>query len=360
MLPGDDLCFLDFHYRLLAWESVTQGEIPYWNPYNSGGHNLLGQPFHLLLYPLYDLVYLFGKEQLIYVLGVVNVIHLCMASLGMYFLLRNLLDDRMIAFWGGVAYVGAHPVITGFLVGQLLATYVYLPWIFLWIQGFSERSFRKNVLGMTVLIYLAVAGGFMQWNFFFLLTVLAGLLLRANPLRKEGARSILSGLAIFFVGGTLAFSLGAIEFVPEVEQNVHGSRGNLAGETVDRNLQNWTTPYPLSLKIFFPNMFIKNFRAFVPNPTIFESDNFLAYAGIATGLLAIIGLLIGPRKLNSWKILYLFLFSVALGLPAVTGFLNFLTMGADLVQSRIGGFLAFAGVVLAAGTLSEILEIRAG
>ena len=37
LLPNGDVFFLDYPFRILAWESISKGEPPLWNPYISGG-----------------------------------------------------------------------------------------------------------------------------------------------------------------------------------------------------------------------------------------------------------------------------------------------------------------------------------
>ncbi|MFA7254785.1 MAG: YfhO family protein [Candidatus Omnitrophota bacterium] len=353
--PVGDCFFLDYPFRLLAWESIRHGEIPFWNPYNSGGMNLLGQPFFFLIYPFYDLIYLFSKQNIFFVLSLVQIIHITIALLGMYFLLKRIVRNKPVSFWGAILYGFSYAVIAAFSIGQLLVSYAFLPWIVLFIYGFEKRHVFVNIGGLAVLLFLLAGGGFPQWTLFTLFIVFLFLVFRSNPLKDSQRKTCFLSLKIFFSALLLAFLLGAIEFIPFLEQNLQGARGN--GQFLSQNTQqNWITPWFLSFRLFVPNLFNRDLQSFVLNPMVFLADNFHSYYGIVPALLSLLAFfMVRKRWITVWKIIFCVVFLIALGLPVITHIFSMFFMKADLVHTRIGSFLPFLGVVLAAAMLRSIL-----
>lgn len=356
--PGNDVYFLDFPFRLLSWESIRFGEWPLWNPYNSGGINLLGSnPFFYLLYPLYLLTYLFNEaKDVLYVLSLVQILHLILTIAGMYFLLRKVVKDPLISVWGSILYGFSFAVVDAFVISNiLLVNYLYFPWIVLVFYTLEKRSAYANILLSSILIFLMVGGGALQWSIFILSIIFLLFFFRYNPFREETRRKFLTGLGIFLASGIVAFLLGAIEFLPFLEQNVQGARGNIDLHTFNTQ-QNWTVPWFLSFRLFIPQLFSADLRDFIPNPMIFLEDNFNSYFGIGAALLSITGLFMFRQKwLRNWKLAFVLVFLVALGLPVVTNIFSLTFMKADLVYTRIGSLLPFMGVILAAAMLKESL-----
>lgn len=353
--PVGDCFFLDFPFRLLAWESIRYGEIPFWNPYNSGGMNLLGQPFFFLIYPLYDLIYLAPKENIFFILSLVQIIHIIIALLGMYFLLKRIVRNKPISFWGAILYGFSYAVVAAFSIGQLLVSYAFLPWIILFIYGFEKRNIFFNIGGLAVLLFLLAGGGFPQWTLFSLFIVFLFLVFRSNPLIDSQRETWFLGSKVFFLALFLTFLLGAIEFVPFLEQNLQGARGNSQFLTSNTQ-QDWITPWFLSFRLFVPNLFNHDLQSFVHNPMVFLADNFHSYYGVVPALLSLLAFfMVRKRWLKAWKIIFVAVFLIALGLPVLTKLFSMIFMKADLVHTRIGSFLPFLGVVLAAAMLRSIL-----
>lgn len=356
--PGWDSYNLDFPLRLLAWETITNGEWPLWNPYNSGGINLLGQPFNFIIYPLYDLIYLFDKDKMIYVLSLVQVFHMLLALTGMFFLLKYLTKDRLIGLWGAILYGFSYPVVNAFVVGQLLSSFAYLPWGVLFLYTIEKRPIPLNIAGLSLIMFFMVGGGFPQWSLYALLLMFLFLLTKYFPYNKETMRKFVTRIFIYFSASLLAFVLGSIEFFPFLEQNIHGARASrglgMEIDSISALLKPCISPL-LSLRLFTPDIFLQNFRELFPDPEVFELDSFNSFFGISTVLLALSSFFVVRKKLLTWKLMFIVIFIMALGVPFMTVILSFLTNRANLVHTRIGGFLPFVGVILAANVLKKII-----
>lgn len=356
--PFDDVYYLDFPYRVLAWESVMKGEWPFWNPYNSGGVNLMGQPFCFLIYPFYDLVYFVPKEKIFLILYLIQILHWIMASAGMYLLLKKICRNPLISLWGSISYSLSYPLVSAFTIGQLLVAYAYLPWIILIFLSSGKRSDYLTILLLSLSFFLLAGGGFPQWTFFVLLVVILVLLFSYNPFYFEERKKSIKWIGILLISGFVAFILGCIEFIPFLEQNLSGARSNIDLTTINTQ-QDWSFPWQLSFRLFIPNLFSSNLRNFIHDPMIFLEDNFNSYFGIVAAVLSISGLLITHKKwMYKWKLTFIMVFLMALGIPWVTSMLSFVTLKSDLVYTRIGSFIHFTGIILAAIMLRQSLLCR--
>ena len=353
--PGNDSYYLDFPFRLLAWESINNLEWPLWNPYNSGGVNLIGQPFFFLLYPLYWITYLFDKSNIFYILSLAQVFHLILAGGGVYFLLRRLVKgEPFIALWGAVLYTFSYPVIDAFRIGQLLVSFAYIPWIVLAFLTMHKRGAAHNLLILSILIFLMVGGGFTQWNLFVLITVFIFLVFRYRPWIDN--RKYIYGLGLFFGAGAVAFVLGAVELLPFLEQYAAGARSHATLESI---LKQTAVPWFFSLRLLIPNFFNADLASFTSNPEIFLEDTFNSYYGGAAFVLTLAALSqIKRRQVITWAILFILAFFAALGTEQFKVLFFFLFLKADMVYTRIGSLLPFIGIILSAMFLKTALSDR--
>lgn len=353
--PGNDSYHLDFPFRLLAWESIRNFEWPLWNPYNSGGVNLIGQPFFFLLYPLYWITYLFDKSDIFYILSLTQIFHLIAAGTGMYFLLRKLVKgEALIALWGALLYTFSYPVLDAFVIGQLLVSYVFLPWIILSFYTLQKRNLPANLLILSLLIFLMVGGGFTQWNLFTLIIIFLFLVLRYRPWAQ--GKKLLYGIGIFFAAGIIAFLLGGIELLPFLEQNAVGARSHATFSAI---LKQRAVPWFFSLRLLVPNLFSSDLRSFTSDPEIFLEDTFNSYYGAAAFVLTILALTQFKKKqIITWGFLFVFIFFAALGTEQFKAFFFILFMKADMVYTRVGSLLPFIGIILSSLMLKLVVSDR--
>lgn len=351
--PGADSFFLDYPFRVLAWESVHNGEMPLWNPYNSGGVNLMGQPFFFLIYPPYSIVYLVSKDTIFYVLSAVQIFHIILALSGMFFLLRKIIGNFFIALWGAILYGFSYSVVDAFVIGQLLVSYAYLPWVILFLYTFEERTSYLNILGLSLLFFLLVAGGFLQWTVFSFFIITFFIIFRYLPDSKEAGTKLRYALTVFFISLGVAFLLGAVEFVPFLEQNLNGARAAIRRPNGDGSFFH-AIPW-LSFRLFIPDFFNVNLINFVRDESIFLSDNFNSFFGIVPAILLFIGIFtLQAKELKPWKYLAKLILALMFSLPFIVQFF----IKTDVVYARIGCFLPFLGIIIACAVVQESVTQR--
>lgn len=133
ILLGKSFYFRDyafFSYPLVTYqkECFWNGELPFWTGYHNLGQPVLAQWNTMTLYPG-SLIYLL--LPLPWSLNFFCLVHLFIAGMGMFFLVRHLLDHPFAAAFAGLAYVFNGFTLTCLMYPHNTAALGWLPWI-LW------------------------------------------------------------------------------------------------------------------------------------------------------------------------------------------------------------------------------------
>ncbi len=100
ILFGDDYLQLTYYQRLFVRESLARGQLPLWDPYLYGGAPALEHPQLTFWYPV-NILYLVFPPQTAFPVHL--AIHLCVAMIAMYWLMRRWVS-RLPAWLSGIAY----------------------------------------------------------------------------------------------------------------------------------------------------------------------------------------------------------------------------------------------------------------
>jgi hypothetical protein len=208
-----------FYHR----ESFWRGEIPLWNPFNSGGIPFLAQWNTLTLYPLSLFYCLF---PLPWSFGVFCLLHLFLAGLGMYFLAHRWTGNRLAAAVAGAIFSFNGLTWYGLMWPHIIAALAWMPWVVLTVER-AWREGGRSIIVATVAsaMQLFSAGAeviFQTW-------LLLGAIWVLEVLRGETPRwkMIMRTLGV----GCLAIGLAAAQLLPFLDLLAHSQRdpnyGNL-------------------------------------------------------------------------------------------------------------------------------------
>jgi len=136
--------FAIFGYPLAHFhrESLWQGEIPLWNPFNNCGLPFLAQWNTMTLYPL-SLFYVLFPLSLS--LGVFCVLHLYLAGIGMYFLGFQWTGNRLAAAVAGIAFAFNGLTLSCLKWPNNIAALAWMPIVVLLAQK-AWRQGRRAIL----------------------------------------------------------------------------------------------------------------------------------------------------------------------------------------------------------------------
>ena len=199
-----------YPWRWLAFEELSNGRIPYWNPYNGGGTPLLANYQSAILYPP-NWLYLVIPSS--FAMNLLAIGHIYLAAFGMWHFTHRLEFSTfgrgisMLCFALGtysIARLGAFP---------LVQSVAWLPWLF-WATDrvLHQRSFGSvGVLGVISSLQLLAGHAQITWYSLLALGVFAlwsvQWLIPNLPLYNKIEALLLSFMGLLLGAGAAAWQL---------------------------------------------------------------------------------------------------------------------------------------------------------
>jgi hypothetical protein len=163
-------CYLPWRY--FVGESIQNGIVPFWNPYQH-----LGYPIHAdlrsVFYPEAFIIGLFGGYS-VYTLHFLFVAYISLAGLGMYLLAGHFTQNPYARFMAGMVYV-----LSGFFVshgqemfGIIAATWI--PYILYFFISLLNHKRWDDLWKLSFFLFLQLSGGYQALSImlFYLLLIL--------------------------------------------------------------------------------------------------------------------------------------------------------------------------------------------
>lgn len=244
-----------------AWEMISAGHLPLWNPYSGMGAPLLANYQSALFYPPtwpYYLLGIFGgAEGMAWWQALSVAAHLSWSGLGMALLARRLGLGGLAQAVAGLSYG-----LSGYLVSRagflsINAAAAWLPWVLLSLtmvlEAEEKKEKRRSFVFLVVCLALQLLSGHAQTTWYTWLLV--GLwtafrwaaLWRAGQGRRVSANAILLALAIW-----LALGLAAVQLLPTAEYLAQSQRSTAVEFVYALNYSFW--PWHL-LTFLAPGLF---------------------------------------------------------------------------------------------------------
>ncbi len=230
---------LQFHpWREFAIATLKSGEWPLWNPWVGMGAPLAANYQSALFYPphlLYGFFSVFGEGALAWSQGLMVLLHLWLAGLGMVALARSLGLGELAQAISGLAFA-----LSGYLVARagflsIIATAAWLPWIFWALHGIAQGPPARRTrffLWLVLVVGLQLLAGHAQTAWYSLAAGGAFALFSgaaAGPARRVAAALQMAG--IYLTAGVFAALLAAIQLLPTFELLQNSARA--AGADLD-------------------------------------------------------------------------------------------------------------------------------
>lgn len=201
---------------------VAAGSWPVWNPYPAYGQPMLATATAQILYPT---TWLNLILPLSVYLTFFAVLHLMLAGLGGWALLRGLGASHRAGLLAGAAWAASGPVLSTVHMTNMYAAAAWMPWIgFLGHRTLVTRSRRLAVLWGCA-IALTVLAGSMEVTLMGLALVpaCAGDLTLRRSVRERPGRTVL----LLAIAAVLALLLSAAQWMPTVDWLQHSRRADL-------------------------------------------------------------------------------------------------------------------------------------
>ncbi len=283
--------------------AVLAGEFPQWNRWIGAGQPFAANPAHQVFYPPTWLILL---PSATYGFNLFLLVHLFIAALGMYALLRSMDAGPAASAAGAVSFALSAVLAVHDLI-PILATLAWLPWTCLFARRFlRDRNLRHFALAALFLGIQVLLGEIA-------VVLQTGAILGVYALDKRRAR----GVGIIALLCVAAVLLAMVQLLPAADLARDSVRSR--GFDFDR-VVSWSMPYARLLELVNPNVLghqMLNGRAVYWGSPLYGERGLpfvrTIYPGIVMTVLAIAGIIAGVRGRRVTCILVALSIVLALG-----------------------------------------------
>ncbi len=295
-----------YPWRYFIGESLQEGMLPLWNPYQLLGSPIHADPQSSAWYPVtWFFGYLFGYD--IYILSIDFMIHIFLAGMGMFYLARQLKLSRETAFLVGVSYM-----LSGFFIGNAqhfmwIISGTWIPFIIGAFLALRNEPSIGAAIRLGLAFFMIMTGGYPAFIFLLAYLLLAiFILFSAEDLRQKDLRKFLRFSGFLSVAAVFTVLAGMVVLVSVYHLQDEMTRGG--GVTLRQALFGAFTP--------------KSFISFIlPFASIREMDFYgtdlsmsNAYFGLPALVFFLAGLMIRrSRLINLFLAWGLFCLAAAVG-----------------------------------------------
>ncbi|MCL2039205.1 MAG: YfhO family protein [Bacteroidetes bacterium] len=212
--------------------------------------------------------------------------YLIMVS-GMYFLMRQHKFERLISFWTAFAFIFCTGILAWIIIGHNAKemTFAVTPWIFFMMEKIKEKISLLNVVILTILMHIMLAGGHVQIIFYIACVVVIYLIfdLVSKLMKKENWMSVVKLIGAFFIASALAFLMSADKYLVTLEYVPYSTRGSspiterINETTTDKAVSNKRTEEDYKYATSWSNSPEELIDMFVPSYHGFGKVNYSGY-----------------------------------------------------------------------------------
>jgi len=303
---------------------MRHGRLPLWNPHLYSGAPCLGGFQEALLYPPTWLHFFLPLPQAI---NWDIALHVFLAGLFTYLWVVHRRLHPAAGMVAGLMYMLGGGYFMHITPGHIpnLQTMVWPPLIFLAIDNLTmTRSLRGAWLGAGA-VALQVLAGHPQYVYY--TALIAGPYALVGLRRAPSRRTAATGLAVMCLGGA---ALSAVQLFTGIAAARESLRGNVSFDFARR----FPLPPENLLTLVFPNFFGRATGSYWGRWYLWETSLFVGVTGF---VLALYGLLAGPRNTRRWTS---FAFFVAVTVVAF----GYYTPLYPLLFRVLPGFASFRGI----------------
>ena len=204
--------FFTYNYKI----ALEHGTLPFWTPFWYSGQPLFGdgQIFFLNL----TFIFMLLLKNIFLAIDLSTFTHFVIAGLGMYYLVKYLVESRSAAFISSIIYMFNGLIYTFITSGNpsILEPYSLIPLIFLFIVKAkkSKNPVNFSMLAGTLLAFQIFSGGALIFIYTIVL-VLAYIAL--DTIRTQFSANLVKTLIILLVVSLIFFGVSAVKLVPGLD-----------------------------------------------------------------------------------------------------------------------------------------------
>ena len=214
---GFDVLRMIFPWKEFAIDSLKNGQIPLWNPYNFSGTPFLANFQNGFFYPFNLLFLLFSKLDAwtLYIL-----FQPFLSALFTYIFLRELRVSKISSVFGGLVFAFSSYMVVWMEYGNIGHSIIWLPFLLF----LTEKLINKKSVGYSILfisaLTLSIFAGYIQTSIYLFIFSLAYMLFRLHQEKKLKSK-ILFHLSLLFI---LPVFISSIQLFPTIELFLYSAR----------------------------------------------------------------------------------------------------------------------------------------
>ena len=242
-------------WRVFAFEEISQGRIPFFNPYNGMNAPFLANYQSALFYPPGWLLFVFGiiggNSMIAWGFGVLNFLHLVWAAFGMMLLARELGIGKFGQTVGAIVFACSQIFLSrqGFI--SMIWTAAWFPWLIIWIEKYRQPCSKKTSRGLVLCVGFMLLAGHAQWSAYQLIFGAVWWIWRCFTDRAR--RMVIINQSVHLVRDmALGIGLASVQLIPTAELLVNSQRASSVDYELAMTYSFW--PWRL-LTLFLPNLF---------------------------------------------------------------------------------------------------------
>jgi len=349
---GHDDIRIFYPQRKFTTDTLKNGEIPFWNPYEFSGNVSMANSQTATFYPPFLLFLCLPQTKAWSILSFSVPV---LAGFGFFLFLRQLVKNESAAIFGSLVFAFSSGVITrtedGLVAGHTL---IWLPWVLYGIEVWFKSGKLKDILTTLFSLLLSMLAGWFQFTFYiYALGFVYALFLWVKKEEKKTIKELLFVIGAF----TLSLCLTAFHWLPAVEAFKYSPRGVIGAPS------DFQTKHLMPLTHLI-TLIIPDFFGHIANGEYFGASEYkegVLTIGLIPFLLAATVLL--KRQIGKIQKLFIgvLLAAVLLGLKTPIAKLIIalnIPILSTFLPNRILLLASFALVVLAAYGFRDILSAK--
>lgn len=309
-------------WRFFGSESMQQGMIPLWNPYQDGGYPFYADLQYSIWNPEFFIGSLFGRFNATSIAWL-YILYCVIGGLGFRRLALHFKLDKTTAFLGGIIFL-----FSGVLIGHAQSIIsilgaIWLPWALYGYLYFIRNKYKwKDALLASLFLYIMLVAGYQAVSIMLFYILLTFALIHLVQLVKDKnfqllKHFILSHLLIGFV--LLVLLSGTFYSLIEVSPYL----GRLDGLSIEDT----------SKILFHPKSLISTVFPLASVQQEF-SHSAISAQNIFSGTAILLGIIIGLRQLKKYitsELIVLLIFGIIYGVASFGNFTPFQPLLANLI-----------------------------
>ena len=275
-IGGSDVAGSFYWNAAFIQDTIRAGGIPLWNPYYYSGHPFLANPNTFIFYPA---TFLYVMLPLSWAFNLDTLIHLFIASLGMFYLVRLLTGSHKAGMASAIVFS-----LNGYFIERVFAGHIpqihtsaLIPWVFFFIEKTLLTKSKDRFVVPGLVLGMLVLGGDPQNSYYTILFSCIYIFLRLMGDLKPFQPAVLiktCGYCLLFP--VIAFCVSAVQIIPSIEMKALSDRA--------QNTYEFST-----FMSFSPGQFYSFLIPKASSPTLNTNWEFGCYIGILALVVAVIG-----------------------------------------------------------------------